>query len=38
LKASTAEQANDVKKALADLTAKDAAAKPAASAPAADKK
>jgi thioredoxin-dependent peroxiredoxin len=31
VKATTAEQANDVKKALADLTAKDAAAQPAAS-------
>jgi len=40
VKASTAEQANDVKKAVADLAAKDTAAKPAAStaAPVADKK
>jgi peroxiredoxin Q/BCP len=39
LKASTATQADDVKKAVTDLKAKDAAAKPAASAPAAtDKK
>jgi len=38
LKASTAEQANDVKKAVADLTAKPAPAQPAASASTGDKK